>query len=219
MQFDARLTLAIQKRGRLYDDSLDLLKRCGLKLSSSKSSLFYSVENFPIDILFVRDDDIPILIRDGACDLGIVGENVILEQEKAPNGIAYEALKLLGFARCRLSIAIPKDIPFTCITQLQSNRIATSYPNSLQKFLASQNIDASIVPISGSVEIAPKLGMADSICDLVSTGKTLAENCLKEVAVIFESQAILVKASEALPGYKQDILEVLLKRMDGECQS
>lgn len=219
MQPNARLTLAIQKKGRLNNDSLDLLKQCGLKLLSSKSSLFYSAENFPIDILLVRDDDIPILIRDGACDLGIVGENVILEQEKAPDSIYYETIKSLGFGRCRLSIALPKEVNFTDITQLQNNRIATGYPNLLKHYLATKNIEVSIVSISGSVEIAPKLGIADSICDLVSTGKTLEENNLKEVAVILESQAILVKSSDALPIYKQNIVDILLRRIDGVLQA
>ncbi|MCS5710404.1 ATP phosphoribosyltransferase [Candidatus Berkiella aquae] len=217
MQSNVRLTLAIQKKGRLNNDSLELLKKCGLKLLSSKSSLFYSAENFPIDILLVRDDDIPTLIRDGVCDLGIVGENVIQEQVSDEN--EYESLKLLGFGRCRLSIALPKDTSFNDINQLQNARIATSYPNLLQRFLSLNNIKASLVSISGSVEISPKLGIADAICDLVSTGKTLEENNLQEVAVILQSQAALIKAKAALSTEKQAILEIFLRRITGVMQA
>jgi ATP phosphoribosyltransferase len=219
MNSNTRLVLAIQKKGRLNSDSLELLKRCGLKLISSKSSLFYSAENFPLDVLLVRDDDIPLLIQDGACDLGIAGKNIILEQEKATGNIAYEIIKSLGFGRCRLSIALPQEVSFTQIGQLNNSRIATSYPNLLKYFLANKNIEATVVPISGSVEISPKLGMADSICDLVSTGKTLEENNLKEVAVVLESQAILVKANKVLNSDKQAILDILIRRIEGVLQA
>lgn len=219
MQINTRLTLAIQKKGRLNNDSLDLLKRCGLTLRSSKSSLFYSADNFPIDILLVRDDDIPILLRDGACDLGIAGENIILEQEKTAANSRYETIKPLGFGRCRLSIALPKEITFNHIKQLQNKRIATSYPNILQSYMTDNNISMSIVPISGSVEIAPKLGIADAICDLVSTGKTLEENGLQESMVVLESQAVLVKAAAALTPDKQALLNILLRRIEGVLQA
>lgn len=219
MQTNTRLTLAIQKKGRLNNDSLDLLKRCGLTLRASKSSLFYSADNFPIDILLVRDDDIPILLRDGACDLGIAGENIILEQEKTTENVRYKIIKSLSFGRCRLSIATPKEVAFNNMQQLQGKRIATSYPNILQAYMIEKKIDVNIVPISGSVEIAPKLGIADAICDLVSTGKTLEENGLQERAVVLESQAVLVKAAPTLSNDKQALLTILLRRIEGVLQA
>lgn len=218
MLTNTRLTLAIQKKGRLSDDSLDLLERCGLKLLSSKSSLFYSVTNFPVDLLMVRDDDIPTLIQSGVCDLGIVGDNVLQERECA-QGSSLEKIKALSFACCRLSIAVPKEMPFTGIRQLHNKRIATSYPYLLRNYLKNKNLQAEIVEISGSVEIAPRLGMSDAICDLVSTGKTLEENNLSEVAVVFESQAVLVKDQKPLDPNKQMIVDRLLKRIEGVFQA
>lgn len=219
MQTNIRLTLAIQKKGRLNNDSLDLLKRCGLTLRSSKSSLFYSADNFPIDILLVRDDDIPVLLRDGACDLGIAGKNIILEQENTVENSGYETIMPLGFGRCRLSIAMPKEFVFNNVNQLQNKRIATSYPNILQRYMRTNGISMSIVPISGSVEIAPKLGIADAICDLVSTGKTLEENGLQESVVVLESQAVLVKAAKTFIKDKQALLNILLRRIEGVLQA
>ncbi|MBN9288824.1 MAG: ATP phosphoribosyltransferase [Gammaproteobacteria bacterium 39-13] len=216
MQANARLTIAIQKKGRLSEDSIALLQRCGLKLLSSKSSLFYSAENLPIDLLLVRDDDIPTLIRDKVCDLGIIGENVLQEQENAENGEVFDRVKLLGFGRCRLSIACPKE---STVSSLQGKRIATSYPNLLNKYLNENNIDAKVINISGSVEIAPRLKMSEAICDLVSTGRTLEENNLKEVMVILQSQAVLVKASEAISPEKMEVYDLLLRRIDGVLQA
>lgn len=210
-----RLKIAVQKKGRLSDDSIELLRRCGLKLISSKSSLFYSAENYPIDLLLVRDDDIPALIQDGICDLGIVGENVVKEQTKPDSDISayFQTVMPLNFGRCRLSIAIPKDAEYQSIEFLQNKRIATSYPNLLQQFLKQQNISAQIVSISGSVEIAPGLNMADAIFDLVSTGRTLAENNLKEFYVVLESQAVLFKKNNEFSVEKIKIYDVLLRRM------
>lgn len=219
MQTNARLTLAIQKKGRLSEDSLNLLERCGLKLIPSKSSLFYSVNNFPIDLLMVRDDDIPVLIRDGICDAGIVGDNVLQEKSSVQDNSPLKTVKYLGFACCRLSIAVPKTLDFTSLQSLQQKRIATSYKNLLEKYLRDQNIRSDIVEISGSVEIAPRLGMSDAICDLVSTGRTLEDNNLKEVAVVFESQAVFVQAKKNLTDEKQIIVDTLLRRIEGVFQA
>lgn len=206
MQPNVRLTLAIQKNGRLSNDSIALLQNLGLTFLPSKSSLYCSLENFPLDILFVRDDDIPALIKDKACDLGIVGENVLYEHDQN----CFEILKPLSFGCCRLSIATPTESTFNNIFSLESMRIATSYPNLLQQFLNKKSINAKIVTISGSVEIAPLLGISDAICDLVSTGKTLAENNLIERVTILNSQAVLVKGKEKLSSVKNKIIETLL---------
>ncbi len=213
MQTSARLTIAIQKKGRLSDESIACLKRCDLKFPSLPATYVYSAENTPIDLLLVRDDDIPLLIRDGACDLGIVGENILEEQED--NSI-FERIKLLGFGRCRLSIALPKEVPFDNLSILQGMRIATSYPNLLQRYLEKNQIDAKIIEITGSVEIAPRLKLADAICDLVATGRTLAENNLKEVHVLLESQAALIKNHKPLLPTKLAIYNQLLQGLNNE---
>lgn len=215
----ARLVIALQKKGRLSDDSISLLQRCGLKLLSSKSSLFYSAENLPVDLLLVRDDDIPTLIRDKVCDLGIIGENVLHEQENPNEEFVFEKIKKLGFGKCRLSIAVPKEVNFTDVTTLIDKKIATSYPNILQKFLKENKIEARVVTISGSVEIAPRLKMSDAICDLVSTGRTLEENNLKEVQIVLESQAVMIKSKADLSFEKNKTLEILLRRMEGVMQA
>lgn len=210
MLANERLTLAIQKRGRLSDGSLNLLQRCGFERRSFDSALFYQAPFLPLDILLVRDDDIPNLIQTTVCDLGIVGENCLQEQENPIN--PFERVKALGFAKCRLSIALPQEENFTSVDMLKGKIIATSYPTLLQRFLTKNNIQAKIVVISGSVEIAPQLKMADAICDLVSTGKTLAENNLKEVMTILKSQAVLFKSKLPLSKQKQDTLEIILKK-------
>lgn len=218
MQTNERLTVALQKKGRLSDDSLALLQRCGLNLLPSKTALFYSVTNFPIDLLLVRDDDIPVLIRDGICDAGIIGDNVLAERQTILNN-SIKTIKRLGFARCRLSIAIPKNSTITSIQALQGKRIATSYKALLKAYLQEQKIQAEMIEISGSVEIAPRMGMSDAICDLVSTGRTLEENSLKEIATVFESEAVLASTNQILSQPKQAILEKLLRRMDGVFQA
>jgi ATP phosphoribosyltransferase len=192
---------------------MDLLLRCGLKIKTSQNSLLCHVENLPIDILFVRDDDIPTLVIDEICELGIVGENVLLEQ--ANNNKNYAIIKKLGFSRCRLSIAIPAEIPYVNSASLQGMRIATSYPNLLKEYLDQQNVQAEIMTISGSVEIAPRLDMADAICDLVSTGRTLEENNLKEMDQVIQSQAVLIKTQAIISNEKNDTIELLLRRIEG----
>jgi len=214
-----KLKIAIQKKGRLNDDSLALLSRCGIKFHVASHSLIVRSENLPLDILFVRDDDIPTLVMDGICDLGIVGENVLLEkeiyQQVNDDKTNFKLIKKLNFGLCRLSIAAPAENGYDDLTTLDGKRIATSYPGLLQKFLFDNNIDAEILTISGSVEIAPKLGMADAICDLVSTGRTLEENNLTEVAVITKSQAVLIRSNKEFSQEKLSTVELLLRRICG----
>jgi len=217
MNIKSRLRIAIQKNGRLNSDSLDLLQQCGIKIRVKQNTLLCHAENLPIDILFVRDDDIPTLVKDEVCDLGIVGENVLLENmlpsEKDINKI--DIVKKLGFSRCRLSIALPANVDFFGPASLQNSKIATSYPNLLRSYLNQHQVAADIMTIAGSVEIAPRLGMADAICDLVATGGTLEEHNLKEVAEIMQSQAVLIKTLQELSAEKAQTLELLLRRIDG----
>ncbi len=210
MKSKQRLRIAIQKNGRLNTDSLELLSKCGLKIKPSKNSLLCHVEKFPIDFLFVRDDDIPTLVMDGVCDLGIVGENVLFEQITQD----FSIIKKLGFGKCRLSIAIPESKDYSGPSALAGLRIATSYPNLLKKYLSQNNVSAEPLVISGSVEIAPGLNMADAICDLVSSGRTLEENKLKEVDCIVQSQAVLIKTQKAISAEKLASLDLLLNRLD-----
>jgi len=210
-----RLRIALQKKGRLNDDSLQLLGRCGLKINFKKNALICHSLSLPIDLLFVRDDDIPTLVSDKVCDLGIVGNNVL--QEKQCSNLSI--VKKLGFGQCRLSIAIPSDQSFNDIAELNNKSLATSYPNLLQQFLDQNNIQASIIPLSGSVEIAPRLNIAEAICDLVSTGQTLEENNLKEVQTIFNSEAVLIQSNNTLSKDRKTVLNLLLRRIDGVLQA
>ena len=198
---------------------MSLLLKCNLQLKPSKNSLLCHVENLPIDILFVRDNDIPTLIMDNVCDLGIVGENVLFEQvlanKKNKTDKEFDTVKKLGFSNCRLSIALPNEKPFSNLNSLQNYRIATSYPYLLADYLQQNNVKADIMSISGSVEIAPRLNMADAICDLVSTGRTLEENNLKEVEIILKSQAVLIKTKNNFTTEKLETFELLLNRIDG----
>ena len=181
------LKIAIQKSGRLNEKSVELLKNCGLDFENYKSSLISPVSNFPLEILFLRDDDIPEYVQDGIADLGIVGENVIEETE-----VNVNYLQRLGFGKCSLKIAVPNNGTITSLEDLNGKSIATTYPNILNKFLAEKNIQSEIRTISGSVEISPGLGLADAICDLVSTGGTLKSNGLKPFADVMSSEAILI---------------------------
>lgn len=214
-----RLRIAMQKSGRLAEASQDLLARCGLSFRQSRDKLFCFGETQPIDLLLVRDDDIPGLIAQGVCDLGIVGRNVLREQQLAAgseNGIAE--LRALGFGRCRLSIAVPQEIGYRDARTLAGLRVATSYPAVLAAWFAEQRIDAHVVVLSGSVEIAPRLGTADAICDLVSTGSTLAANQLREVATLLESEAVLAGPVAAPLDERGELRESLLRRIDGVIQ-
>jgi ATP phosphoribosyltransferase len=202
------LKIAIQKSGRLYEDSIKLLKECGIELNNGNKQLKAAAFNFPIEVFFLRDDDIPQYVYDGVADIGIVGENVLLEKNKDID-IAYR----LGFGRCRLSIAVPKTVQYNSIEDLKGLKIATTYSTILQQYLNDKNIKAEIHEISGSVEIAPSIGLADAICDLVSSGSTLFTNGLKEVEVIIQSEAVL-SVNKNLTAEKQLILEKLLLRIN-----
>lgn len=214
-----RLKLAIQKSGRLTDHSTDMLRRCGLQFSRGKDQLVGFGENMPFDLLFVRDDDIPDLVEEDVCDLGIVGLNVIeekrLEMISLGKQPAFTVLRALDFGRCRLSLAVPEGYAYHGIDSLRGRRIATTYPHVLGRFLAEHGIDAQIVTLSGAVEIAPRLGRADLICDLVSTGSTLAANRLYEVQTVLESHAVVVKTPVTLAPVKQSWVERVLLRIDG----
>jgi len=202
-----RLKIAIQKSGRLYDDSLKLLKDCGIDLKNGINKLKTEAENFPMEVFFLRDDDIPQYVEDAVADIGIVGENVILEKNKK---VAIS--EKLGFGKCRLSVAVGRNEPYTDCRFLHHKKIATTYPVLVEKFLKENNIQAEIHEISGSVEIAPGIGLADAIVDLVSSGSTLFMNGLKEVETILHSEAVLIRYPE-LGNEQRDILEKLLFRI------
>jgi ATP phosphoribosyltransferase len=216
---EARLKLAVQKSGRLTDPSLDLLARCGLKLSRGKDQLMVYGENMPFDVLFVRDDDIPDLVQEDVCDLGLVGRNVLEEKrlELAARGVAarFQELCTLDFGRCRLALAAPEGVAYLGAGSLQGKRIATSYPYVLSEYLRALNVRADIVTLSGAVEIAPRLGRADLVCDLVSTGSTLAANHLREVATVLESHAVLIRTPLPLAHPKDEWVQRLMMRIDG----
>ena len=219
MDKDQRLKLAVQKSGRLTDHSLDLLARCGLKLQRGKDQLLGFGENMPLDVLFVRDDDIPDLVQEDVCDLGLVGLNVLEERrhEMAARGseARFERLRDLDYGHCRLSLAVPDGTPFTGLESLRGKRIATTYPYVLGAFLKGHGIAAEIVTLSGAVEIAPRIGRADLICDLVSSGSTLLANHLREVHTVLGSHAVLIRTPVQLPQAKGDWVDRLLLRIDG----
>jgi ATP phosphoribosyltransferase len=219
MDKSSRLKVALQKSGRLTDNSLDLLVRCGLKYSRGKDQLMCYGENMALDVLFVRDDDIPDLVQQDVCDLGIVGLNVIEEKRLAfeAKGIAplFEQVTVLDFGKCRLSIAVPDGAEYRDASSLQGKRIATTYPNILARYLKDSRIEAEIVTLSGAVEIAPRLGRADFICDLVSTGSTLVANHLREAETIMQSQAAIISTPVPVSDEKQEWLHRLLMRIDG----
>ncbi|WP_288372286.1 ATP phosphoribosyltransferase [uncultured Algoriphagus sp.] len=202
------IRIAVQKSGRLSEDSLKLIKECGIKFYNGTGKLKSTSTNFPIEFLFLRDDDIPGYVSDGVADLGIVGENELVEKNKE-----VETLKKLGFSKCRLSLAIPKGEKYTGIDYFEGKNIATSYPKILGDYLQKKNINAEIHEISGSVEIAPSIGLAEGICDIVSSGSTLMMNGLKEVEEIFNSEAVLI-ANKELADWKKEIVDKLLFRIN-----
>lgn len=216
---EERLTIALQKSGRLTSYSLDILKRCGLIYNQSKDQLFCYGVNLPIDILLVRDDDIPGLVGENVCDLGIAGLNVL--EEKALSGDTngdvgpFKQVCALDFGHCRLSIAGPENKPYSGASELSGKRIATSYPGILQRYLSTEKISAEIVHFSGAVEIAPRIGRAEFICDLVSTGSTLTANHLTEYVSILDSQAWIVQTGVGLSASKQALIDRLLTRIEG----
>jgi ATP phosphoribosyltransferase len=201
------LKIAIQKSGRLYEDSVKLLKDCGIDLKNGVNKLKTEADNFPLEVYFLRDDDIPQYVEDAVADIGIVGENVLFEKSKQ-----VEMVEKLGFGKCRLSIAVPRKESYEGVTFLRGKKIATSYPVLVQNFLKENNVDAEIHEISGSVEIAPGIGLADAIVDLVSSGSTLFMNGLKEVETVLKSEAVLIRNSN-LTAQKQQLLEKLLFRI------
>ena len=200
------LKIAIQKSGRLYEHSRNLLTECGIELSNGNKELKVTAGNFPLEVFFLRDDDIPQYVFDGVADIGIVGENVVLEKLRDIS-LVYR----LGFGKCRLSIAVPKAMEYVGTAQLQGMRIATSYPRILSGFLKGHNIEAELHEISGSVEIAPGIGLADAICDLVSSGSTLFTNGLKEVETVLSSEAVLVANKDLCVGKQQVLAQLLLR--------
>jgi ATP phosphoribosyltransferase len=201
------LRLAIQKSGRLSEDSLNLIKECGVNYNKSDNKLTSKAFNFPIEFLFLRDDDIPGYVSDGVADVGIVGENVLVEKNTDA-----QVIELLGFSKCRLSIAVPKTFEYKSIQSLEGLNIATSYPHILSSYLKEQKVNAHIHEISGSVEIAPNIGLAEAICDLVSSGSTLISNGLKETDVVLQSQAVLI-ANKGISAAKKAILDQLIFRI------
>jgi len=202
-----KLRIAIQKSGRLNEDSVKLLKDCGIVIDNGKEQLKASAANFPLDVLYLRNDDIPQYLEDGVADIAIVGENLLEEKQKE----VTVALKL-GFSKCRLSLAVPKDTAVEGLSFFKGKRIATSYPTTLQRFLSTEGISADIHEISGSVEIAPNIGLADAICDLVSSGSTLFKNGLEETHVILRSEAVLAVGPRISPE-ADAILQKLIFRM------
>ncbi len=207
---NGNMKLAIQKKGRLTDKSLQLLRNCGLDIEDYSERLIISTRNFELDILFLRDDDIPEYVQDGVADIGIVGEDVIQEKKAK-----VELIRKLGYGRCKLALAIPENKNINKLSELNGQRIATSFPNLLNNFLKQNQINATAVEISGSVEIAPSLGVADLICDLVSTGNTLKLNKLKKSFDVFSSEAVLIATPNlSSDSVKQETLQNLLVRID-----
>jgi len=203
-----KLKIAIQKSGRLNIDSLKLLKDCGIAVNNGKDQLKVEVQNFPMEILYLRNSDIPQYIEDGVVDLGIIGENLLIEKQKK-----IEVIKKLGFSKCRVSLAVPKEAKVNSIQYFNGKKIATSYPNTVKAFLKENEIEAELHVISGSVEIAPNIGLADGICDIVSSGSTLFKNGLIELHTLFKSEAVLAK-SVKLNAEKQTLLNQLLFRIE-----
>ncbi|NLV52444.1 MAG: ATP phosphoribosyltransferase [Bacteroidales bacterium] len=202
------LRIAVQSKGRLFEDTMDLLKETGIKVSSSKRTLLVEASNFPLEVLFLRDDDIPQTVADGVADVGIVGENEFVERNE--NAVI---VKRLGFSKCRISLAIPKSVDYPGVEWFNGKKIATSYPVILKKFMNEHGVKTNIHVIQGSVEIAPGIGLADGIFDIVSSGSTLVSNNLKEVEVVMKSEALLIGCKN-LDAEKKAILDDLLFRIN-----
>ncbi len=201
------ITLAVQKKGRLSEKTMKLLENSGISIQNGKATLQAKAANFPLQVLYLRDDDIPEVVADGIADIGIVGENVFLEKERK-----VKIIKRLGFSRCRMSIGVPKDLNYNNIQSLEGKSIATSYPNILRNYLAKENIKADVHEISGSVEIAPGIGLADAVFDIVSTGSTLISNGLREVDAIIQSEAVMI-ANDNIDEEQQEIIDEIIFRI------
>ena len=202
------LRIAVQSKGRLYEDTINLLTEAGIKIPSSKRTLLVQASNFPLEVLYLRDDDIPQTVADGVADVGIVGENEFVER-----GEDADIIKRLGFSKCRISLAIPKAIEYPGVEWFNGKKIATSYPNILRKFMKENNVNIDIHVIQGSVEIAPGIGLADGIFDIVSSGSTLISNNLSEVEVVMKSEALLI-GDKSISEEKRAILDELLFRIE-----
>lgn len=205
---EKKLRIAIQKSGRLNDDSLKLIKECGISIDNGGDQLKVTARNFPLEVFFLRNSDIPQYVEDGVADIAIIGENVLIEK---PHNV--DVVRKLGFSKCKVSIAIPKNEQYNGLQYINGKRLATSYPNTLNQFLVKNNLKAEIHEISGSVEIAPNIGLADAICDIVSTGSTLFKNGLKEVEVLFNSEAVLI-AGQNLEAEVKRLLDKFLFRIN-----
>lgn len=220
---NSRLRIAVQKKGRLSDESLKLLKAIGVKLSIRDRLLIAHSTNLPIDLLLVRDDDIPGLVMDGIADLGFIGENELeekmLERLAAGEPAQYKQLKRLEYGGCRLSIAVPNEFQYDNVQSFEGKRIATTYPQLLKRYLNEKGVNAQTVMLTGSVEVAPRAGIADAICDLVSTGATLDANGLYEAEEIFQSKAVLIQRASELDPNKQELVDTLMPRINGVMQA
>jgi ATP phosphoribosyltransferase len=210
-----RLHIAIQKSGRLSDYSRGLLKDAGLRIQNGKNELTARVENFPADLMFVRDDDIPTFVSDGVCEYGIVGENVLQEFALGESEPRFEVLAPLGFGRCTLKMAAPEGASYEGAKSLEGARIATSYPRIVQRFLDENGVSATVVKMNGAVELAPRLQIAQFICDLVSTGATLEANGLRAVETVYDSEAVLIRTLKPISDAKREQGERLLSRIEG----
>lgn len=210
-----RLHIALQKSGRLSDRSRDLLRDMGLRIGHARSDLTARVENFPADLMFVRDDDIPTFVADGVCELGIVGQNVLAEHEAADEADPVDVLASLGFGRCTLKLAAPKDRPYDGPRSLEGARVATSYPRLTTRWLREQGVTADVVRMGGAVELAPRLGLAPFVCDLVSTGATLEANGMRAVDTVLESQAVLIRTRKAVSPEAETAIAQLMRRLNG----
>ena len=223
MSDNNRLRIAVQKSGRLSDDSISLLKAIGIKLQIRDRLLIAHSTNQPIDLLLVRDDDIPGLVMDGVVDLGFIGQNELeekmLERQASGKSAEYIELRRLDYGGCRLSIAVPNEMDYQGLESLQGKKVATTYPFLLERFFKEKNINASTVMLTGSVEVAPRAGVADAICDLVSTGATLEANGLQEADEIFKSKAVFIQRGGEMPEDKQALISKMLPRMDGVTQA
>ncbi len=214
---EGRLRIAVQKSGRLADRSLDLVRDAGLRIMKGNNDLLYRVENYPIDLLRVRDDDIPTFVADGVCDLGIVGENVLEEDKNG--GRNAEVVMPLGFGRCTLKLAVPPTLDYAGPASLEGLRIATSYPKVLRRFLGERGVSAEIITMRGAVEVAPRLKLAAAICDLVSTGATLEANGLLARETVLDSQAVLIRSPTAPEPALQHLLDSIIERIAGVVSS
>lgn len=213
---DARLKLAVQSKGRLSEGGMDLLKRAGVRLAYGRDQLHARAENMPLDLMLVRDDDIPSFVAGGACDYGIVGENVLYEMQARSNRYANLEVALpLGFASCTLKLAAPRGGEISTVADLAGRSVATSYPGLTRKYLADRGIEAEIVEMRGSVEVAPRMGIADAICDLVSSGATLEANGLAAFETVLESQAVLIRRKSGRGEAVEAVAETLIERAEG----